>query len=793
MPYGAPPNPELRPEPIDAGAVADAADAASAASTPDAASPATSATSTASAADAGKVKPPPIATKQPPPNIHKPYGAPPADAKLETHTLGNLEETIVRRESVPLLRVEPEASPTTVLSQQIRFSEFADWASVARWGTALFAQPGTGAALDELASRIRTQAGDDKLAQLRAALDFVQKEVRYFGTEIGTGSHRPASPDTVLAQRFGDCKDKVTLLIALLRRLDIEAAPVLVNSALRGRVDQLAPTPLAFDHVIARVQLAGATYWLDATRGNQSGPVARRQSTDFAKGLLLLPGTDALVAMPTPFDVEQVKVVDTLRFDAMNVDPVLVSRITYRGDLAESFREVIAKRGTQDLGNAFMQPYLSAFPKLKPSEALKVEQAEDDDALTIVQAFVVPHYWRFPDERLLVADMLHWPLIDALGRPNTPQRRDAFRFPLPGVYRHVFVTDFPEDIFAQPPSQTFDDGDDHVALHVVVQGTRRRVENEAELRITADEVAAADWPEYTARLQKLIPRLAGTVSISAVPNDKLEALQSRMKKIEERVRSKDLPARTDTQRRAWLRLELLQAQIEGGRLPPALMSQALVARGSERDHVGQFTLARADFDKAASLAPEAVEPLVGAAVNAFSMQDYPRTIDFAERALKLDGRNAPALNHRALARYFQKDLAGARADLEQELKNASEVRRGYPVVWLALALRQSGVSDPAALKAAYAEEQLPREWPRPLVDLMLGRSDVDAVVKAAKATKNADEALCEAYFYIGEKYHVEGDESRATGYWRKAADLGITEYIEDGAARARLGIAAASR
>ena len=79
MPYGAPPNPELRPEPIDAGAVADAADAASAASTPDAASPATSATSTASAADAGKVKPPPIATKQPPPNIHKPYGAPPAD------------------------------------------------------------------------------------------------------------------------------------------------------------------------------------------------------------------------------------------------------------------------------------------------------------------------------------------------------------------------------------------------------------------------------------------------------------------------------------------------------------------------------------------------------------------------------------------------------------------------------------------------------------------------------------------------------------------------------------------
>jgi len=66
------------------------------------------------------------------------------------------------------------------------------------------------------------------------ALEFVQKQIRYFGTEIGPYSHRPASPETVLKRRYGDCKDKVALLSTLLDRLDIRATPILVSATMRG-------------------------------------------------------------------------------------------------------------------------------------------------------------------------------------------------------------------------------------------------------------------------------------------------------------------------------------------------------------------------------------------------------------------------------------------------------------------------------------------------------------------------------------------------------------------------------
>ena len=113
------------------------------------------------------------------------------------------------------------------------------------------------------------------------------------------------------------------------------------------------------------------------------------------------------------------------------------------------------------------------------------------------------------------------------------------------------------------------------------------------------------------------------------------------------------------------------------------------------------------------------------------------------------------------------------------------MRRGYPIVWLSMAMRQ-GKEDAATLEAAYPKDQLPSEWPRQLIEMAWGRSTPDSVIEAAKASKTPQEALCEAYFYVGEKYFAEGDVGRATEFWRKAADQGVVEFVEDGAARGRL-------
>ena len=97
------------------------------------------------------------------------------------------------------------------------------------------------------------------------ALRFVQDDVRYTGLEIGAGAYRPSQPGVVLARRFGDCKDKVFLLVTLLRAMGVEAYPALVHSRMGIGVAERAPSPGAFDHVIAKVRFKDRDYWLDAT------------------------------------------------------------------------------------------------------------------------------------------------------------------------------------------------------------------------------------------------------------------------------------------------------------------------------------------------------------------------------------------------------------------------------------------------------------------------------------------------------------------------------------------------
>ncbi|MBL0076593.1 MAG: hypothetical protein IPP41_11955 [Rhodocyclaceae bacterium] len=131
-------------------------------------------------------------------------------------------------------------------------------------------------------TQLHIALGRTKLAEIRAALPnrkdqiqealrFVQQDVRHFGIEIGTSTHQPAAPDKVMEQRFGDCKDKVALLGALFGQLGVPVRPTLVSLRSRATVAQMLPSPLVFDHVIARAELDGQTLWLDGTRAHQSG------------------------------------------------------------------------------------------------------------------------------------------------------------------------------------------------------------------------------------------------------------------------------------------------------------------------------------------------------------------------------------------------------------------------------------------------------------------------------------------------------------------------------------------
>jgi transglutaminase-like putative cysteine protease len=95
------------------------------------------------------------------------------------------------------------------------------------------------------------------LGKMRALAQFVQTDIRYVAIELGIGGYQPHPAAEVFAHRYGDCKDKVTLLKAMLGEIGVESQLVLINTV-RGTVTPATPPNLAFDHAIAAILLPAA-------------------------------------------------------------------------------------------------------------------------------------------------------------------------------------------------------------------------------------------------------------------------------------------------------------------------------------------------------------------------------------------------------------------------------------------------------------------------------------------------------------------------------------------------------
>jgi transglutaminase-like putative cysteine protease len=94
-----------------------------------------------------------------------------------------------------------------------------------------------------------------QLAKMRTLAQFVQHDVRYVAIELGIGGWQPHPANEVLSHRYGDCKDKATLLSAMLKEIGIESYYLSINVT-RGAVNaQTPPQMYLFNHEILGVRL----------------------------------------------------------------------------------------------------------------------------------------------------------------------------------------------------------------------------------------------------------------------------------------------------------------------------------------------------------------------------------------------------------------------------------------------------------------------------------------------------------------------------------------------------------
>lgn len=132
--------------------------------------------------------------------------------------------------------------------------ELASWSGIGAWLARLVEARRTDS--PELRTKVTDllQETSTPLERVRALAMFVQRDVRYVAIELGIGGYQPHAAADTFAHRFGDCKDKATLLSVMLAQAGIDSTLIMVNTD-REQVGSNTPPGLWFNHVILAIHL----------------------------------------------------------------------------------------------------------------------------------------------------------------------------------------------------------------------------------------------------------------------------------------------------------------------------------------------------------------------------------------------------------------------------------------------------------------------------------------------------------------------------------------------------------
>jgi len=163
------------------------------------------------------------------------------------------------------LRPEEEMPPWTGVAGEMVVSffppggasdhVFKDWRQMGVWYTAL--AKGRRGSSTEITQQVASLAAAETtpVAKMAALAKFVQQNIRYVAIELGVGGVQPHAAVDIFHHRYGDCKDKATLMGTMLNEIGIDSYYVIINSE-RGSVSADTPAQIrAFDHAIIAIKL----------------------------------------------------------------------------------------------------------------------------------------------------------------------------------------------------------------------------------------------------------------------------------------------------------------------------------------------------------------------------------------------------------------------------------------------------------------------------------------------------------------------------------------------------------
>jgi len=187
-----------------------------------------------------------------------------------------------------------------------------------------------------------TGPAGSQLDKMRAIAQFMQRDIRYVAISLGIGGFQPHPAAEVFTHRYGDCKDKATLMSSMLQEIGIESFYVVINHE-RDAVRPEMPVHDGFDHVVLAIRLPDSVTSPTLVSTMQHAKLGRllffdptNETTPFGEiggylqgnyGLLVTPDGGELVELPKqPPTMNGVVRTATLSLD---------SNGTLKGDVSE--------------------------------------------------------------------------------------------------------------------------------------------------------------------------------------------------------------------------------------------------------------------------------------------------------------------------------------------------------------------------------------------------------------------------------------------------------------------------
>lgn len=214
-------------------------------------------------------------------------------------------------------------------------------------------------------------------------------------------------------------------------------------------------------------------------------------------------------------------------------------------------------------------------------------------------------------------------------------------------------------------------------------------------------------------------------------------------------------------------------------LTDEVRAKMLFERGNAYDSVGLRDLARLDFTQSLALNPAQPDIFNLLGVYYTETGEFDAAYESFDSTLELDPSNEYAMRNRAVALYYgeRPQLAFDEADKHYQMDPNDPFR----ALWRYIIKMDL---DPNSAKAELSQQfkSHNEEWGWLLVAMMLDEISEEQLFKVILASTRDNnllaQRLTEAYFYLGKRYHMQGDYAHAVSLYKLAISFNVYEYVE---------------